>query len=212
MKKKYVQYGCGTCAPDAWENYDVSPTLRIQKIPVISLISRQLHSVDFPANVKYGNIVEGLPDIQKDSCDGVFCSHVLEHLTLEEFRQALKNSYDYLKPGGIFRLIVPDLEFYINQYLEQKENNIEDRSYLFMKGTHLGYEAPPKGFVKKVMSVFGTSKHKWMWDRASIEKELKAFNYQSIRECFFHDSEDEHFKLVEDKSRFADGIGFECKK
>ena len=39
MKKKYVQYGCGLSAPNEWINFDVSPTLRIQKIPIIGSLS-----------------------------------------------------------------------------------------------------------------------------------------------------------------------------
>jgi predicted SAM-dependent methyltransferase len=34
--------------------------------------------------------------------------HVFEHLTLDEFHDALKNVYKYLKPGGFLRLAVPD--------------------------------------------------------------------------------------------------------
>jgi len=31
--KTYVQYGCGLDAPEQWEKFDTSPTLKIQKIP-----------------------------------------------------------------------------------------------------------------------------------------------------------------------------------
>lgn len=40
--------------------------------------------------------------------DRVLAEHVLEHLSLQEFDAALRNIYKYLKPGGIFRLAVPD--------------------------------------------------------------------------------------------------------
>ncbi len=35
MSTIYVQYGCGLSAPAGWNNYDASPTLRLQKLPVV---------------------------------------------------------------------------------------------------------------------------------------------------------------------------------
>ena len=64
----YVQYGCGLSAPVGWQNFDASPTLRLQKIPLIGKLVRK---VDFPSNVLYGDIVKGLPGIAPQSCDGV---------------------------------------------------------------------------------------------------------------------------------------------
>ena len=82
----YIQYGCGLSAPENWVNFDSSPTLRLQKIPLIGGIATR--KVRFPDNIKYGDIVKGLPNIPYNSCDGVYCSHVLEHLSLEDMRIA----------------------------------------------------------------------------------------------------------------------------
>src|SRR4051812_24771119 len=113
----YVQYGCGHSAPVEWINFDISPTLRIQKTPIIgSLFKKQLNTT-FPDNVRYGDIVKGLP-IEENKCDGLYCSHVLEHLSLFDFRKALSNSYKILKPGGIFRCVIPDLEFSARKYIQ----------------------------------------------------------------------------------------------
>ena len=35
MLKKYVQYGCGFSAPEQWLNFDASPTLRFERLPII---------------------------------------------------------------------------------------------------------------------------------------------------------------------------------
>src|SRR6478609_9406318 len=96
MKKLYVQYGCGLSAPKEWKNFDGSPTLRIQKIPIIGSVLKSKLNVTFPSNVLYGDIVKGLP-VNANSCDGIYCSHILEHLSLQDFRQALKNSFEILK-------------------------------------------------------------------------------------------------------------------
>jgi hypothetical protein len=116
MSYEYVQYGCGQCAPETWLNFDCSPTLRFERLPLLvgRLYTRNAHR--FPTNVQFGNIVKGLP-IPNGECKGMYCSHVLEHLSLNEFRLALRNSYAYLRSGGIFRLVVPDLEHLARIYL-----------------------------------------------------------------------------------------------
>jgi predicted SAM-dependent methyltransferase len=48
---------------------------------------------------------------------GVYCSYVLEHLSLQDFRTALKNTYAILNRNGVFRLVLPDLDFSIHKYI-----------------------------------------------------------------------------------------------
>ena len=91
MDKKYVQYGCGFSAPSEWINYDASPTLYYERIPIIGKLYTR-NNIRFPENVKFGDIIKGLPE-EQDSCDGVYCSHVLEHLSYEDFIIAIKNTY-----------------------------------------------------------------------------------------------------------------------
>src|SRR5437867_6643114 len=50
------------------------------------------------------------------SVDGVFCSHVLEHFPLRDTRQIIAECHRILKPGGIFRVAVPDFEPAIAAY------------------------------------------------------------------------------------------------
>src|SRR6266850_6100964 len=106
----YVQYGCGWCGPLplTWINFDASYTLRFERLPLIGNFYRK-NRWRYPANVKYGDIVRGLP-LPRQSCAGVYASHVLEHLTAKEFHLALGNTFRLLARGGIFRLVVPDLE------------------------------------------------------------------------------------------------------
>ena len=64
-KKLYVQYGCGLSAPNEWKNFDVSPTLRFQKIPFIGKLLKNRLNVNFPNNVVYGDIIKMDAFIQK---------------------------------------------------------------------------------------------------------------------------------------------------
>src|SRR5262245_66367557 len=84
-ERLYVQYGCGICAPAGWLNFDASPRLRLEQIPGICGILRSTVGLLFPSNVRFGDIVRGLP-IPDNSAYGVYCSHVLENLARDELR------------------------------------------------------------------------------------------------------------------------------
>ena len=207
----YIQYGCGLSAPEGWENFDASPTLRIQRIPLMGKIVTN-KMVTFPRTVKYGDIVFGLPGIEENSCDGIYCSHVLEHLSLNDFRKAIRQTYKYLKKGGIFRCVVPDLEFYINQYVNAKNSDNESAALEFMDCTLLGISERPKGIKGLLVNYLGNSHHLWMWDNNSLTNELQQARFSSVRKCRFNDSSDEKFKLVEEFSRFSNALALEAIK
>jgi len=48
--------------------------------------------------------------------DGIFTEHTLEHLTYENNLKAIAEMFRILKPGAWIRIVVPDIEKYINHY------------------------------------------------------------------------------------------------
>jgi SAM-dependent methyltransferase len=154
--------------------------------------------------VRFGDIVRGLP-IGDGSVQGVYASHVLEHLSLTEFWIALQNTFRMLKPGGIFRLVVPDLEDRARKYLEKLNVNDAGANSWFMQATYLGLEFRERGLGAVARSIFGNSAHLWMWDERSMTAALEKVGFIGIRRCRFNDSYDEAFRLVEDADRFYDG-------
>jgi predicted SAM-dependent methyltransferase len=61
---------------------------------------------------------DGLP-FPNDMCDVIYASHVLEHLERDAAKQFLKDCYRALKPIGIIRIVVPDLETVARLYLDR---------------------------------------------------------------------------------------------
>ncbi len=59
-----------------------------------------------------------LPD---GSCDVVFSSHVFEHIPHVKLPSVIAEINRVLKPGGIFRILVPDLERIARAYVESDE-------------------------------------------------------------------------------------------
>lgn len=209
--EKYVQYGCGLSAPKEWTNFDASPTLRLQKIPVIGFLLKKKLNVTFPDNVLYGDIVKGLP-VPENSCKGVYCSHVLEHLALSDFKASLANTYKILMPGGIFRLVMPDLEVLINNFIENKRQGNSLAAVKFVKDSGMGLEHRPRGLGGVVQEVIGNSRHQWLWDTNTTINELENCGFKNIRVCKFNDCRDTMFHLVEDESRFRGAIALEMTK
>lgn len=215
MKSQYVQYGCGLSSPDSWINFDASPNLWLERLPVLGRFYSGTKALEggivrlrFPENIRYGDIVKGLP-IEPNSCTGVYASHVLEHLTLEDFSIALENTIKILKPSGLFRIIVPDLEIAAKNYLSSEA---ETASIDFLKSTLLGIESRPKGYGGFVRSFLGNSNHLWMWDYKSLKHELSKAGFIQIRKASFNDSRDPAFADVEHQSRFIDAVAIECMK
>jgi predicted SAM-dependent methyltransferase len=62
----------------------------------------------------------GLP-LEDDSFDAVYHSHVLEHFHPGDAEQLLRECCRVLRPGGILRVVVPDLEAIAREYLSALE-------------------------------------------------------------------------------------------
>jgi hypothetical protein len=206
----YVQYGCGESSPVGWLNFDASPTLRVQKIPIIGNFVRR-KKISFPSSVRYGDIRKGLP-ISDGACAGVYASHVLEHLSLNDFHLALKETFRIIDSGVIFRLIVPDLVYHCNKFLENSSRGNHDACSEFMRETHLGYETRASGLLGSWIASLQNSRHMWMWDYGGLYAALSQYGFVDIRRADFGDCEDMMFNAVERSSRFINACAIECKK
>lgn len=200
-----VQYGCGLSAPEEWLNFDSSITLRVQKIPLLGGILTH-GRVQFPKSVRYGDVVAGLP-VADGQCRAVYCSHVLEHLSLNDFRQALRETHRILREGGIFRGVLPDLEAHIAAYAADAN---ADAAIKFIDQTLLGVRDRLKGVAGVADALLSGSHHLWMWDFKAISGELEAAGFSNVRRASIGDSAETAFSIVEEKSRWDGCLGFEC--
>lgn len=207
MSQIYMQYGCGLWAPETWLNFDASPTLRFERIPVIGRLY-QRNVERFPENVRYGDAAAGLP-IASGSCRGIYCSHVLEHLSKDDCTRAVANTFAYLAPGGTFRLIVPDLAEMVRNY---QANTTDDAANRFIANTGMGSERRDRGLAARVRESLGTSRHLWLWDERSLGALLRSTGFVDVRRCAFGDSADPRFREVELEDRFIGSVGMEARR
>jgi len=213
--KIYVQYGAGNQHVPGWLNFDASPTLRIQKIPLLGRLLKNRLNCIFDDEVKYGDIVKGLP-IDEASADYVFCSHILEHLALDDFHTALDNTFRILKKGGGLRVIVPDLRMDINDYLRDLASHDvvvrQKASINFCKNSCLGMHGSMGSLIGRISYLFGNSSHRWMWDSDSLTAALSAHGFIDIKPFKKNDSDDEMLLRPEMPHQFERGIAYQCRK
>jgi ubiquinone/menaquinone biosynthesis C-methylase UbiE len=89
-----LHWGCGTLTPPGWINSDIAAG----------------PGIDITANV-----LAGLP-LEDDSIDYISSQHVLPELKIYDQVKALTELRRVLKPGGILRLSLPDLDRAIAAY------------------------------------------------------------------------------------------------
>jgi SAM-dependent methyltransferase len=96
---RLLNFGCGTAFHPEWTNLDAAPVSP-------EIIAHDLRS--------------GFP-FAAETFDAVYGSHVLEHLEPEAGAQLLQECFRVLKPGGVVRIVVPDLETIARLYLQALE-------------------------------------------------------------------------------------------
>ena len=129
---KKINFGCGLDTAIGWLNYDASPTLFFQKLPLIGRIIKKFCKTKFPEDVLYGNILNGF-GIKESTIDIIYCSHVLEHLSYGECKLALDQIFRLLKSNGSFIGVMPDLEYEISAYLNNKNIEFELHTRLYIQ-------------------------------------------------------------------------------
>jgi len=62
-----------------------------------------------------------LPSFKPNTVDLIYCAHLLEHFPRNQTIEILKRWYKILKPGGILRCSVPNLDIIFRHYLLYKD-------------------------------------------------------------------------------------------
>jgi hypothetical protein len=211
-----VQYGAGWLAAPGWLNFDSSPSLWLERLPVIGGLIK-INKDRFPKDILFGDIVKGLP-VAPGSVASIYASHVLEHLCYDDFWRALTNTYAALQPGGVFRLIVPDLQGRARRYLQKAETGDPEAASRFLEESFLGQKTQAHSLSQRIRKLWGHSDHLWMWDEPAIAEALRKTGFVDIRRCSLGDAADPAFSAVERADRFADDdtgdieVAMECKK
>lgn len=202
-----LNIGCGAIAPEGWLNIDASPALRASKVPLLGRLVR-LDPEHIAPNAVYRDIVAG-PPLEPESCDLIFASHVLEHLPLADAHIMLDRVFVALKPGGIFRVIVPDLDAYVADYIRDPSPGAAEK---FMTRSGIGATRSRVGLRARMCEALSNARHQWMWTGASLQAYLQSFPMEVSIRCGPEDVGDPRFLAVEQAKRHVNAVCLEAEK
>jgi predicted SAM-dependent methyltransferase len=203
LSNSYKKYNLG-CGLKIYQNFlNVGYWSQLQSDVLYKDFNGTSDTVMFNHDLRYG-----VPAID-DSLDLVYHSHMLEHLTYKDGIEFLKECFRVLKPGAKMRVLVPDLELWINAYYMNNKFFFEQ----YRKYGGIDSEIYcTKGAV--FMGMLHNHEHKCGYDYDSLEWMLKYVGFTEINKTLYGDSEIEDILMMEplDPIKIMESLCVECKK
>lgn len=126
-------------------------------------------------SVKRVDLLEGIP-LEDNVCDAVYHSHVLEHLGCEQGRKLMVECHRVLKPGGIARVAVPDLEQIARIYLRLLESalagkKVEGYDWILLEMYDQVTRSTSGGEMRRHLATAGDDHREFIRQRLGMEAE-----------------------------------------
>lgn len=151
-----LNIGCGTDYKKGWINIDNNSDKNIKQL---DLNWDLRHLLPFPEN----------------SVDFIFNEHFIEHLTVEESRKAILDMMRVLKPGGVLRIAMPDLEDVFDLY---GDPNWKKRPII--KNHSLEFVQTKAEMVNMSFSWWG---HEWIYDWEELVRRFNELGIHNLKRC-----------------------------
>ncbi|HET6514622.1 MAG TPA: methyltransferase domain-containing protein [Thermodesulfovibrionales bacterium] len=144
-----LHVGCGDVYFDGWINIDV----------------------DSPRADLHHNMRKPLP-CGPGTIDFIYSEHFLEHLTVQEALDVLREFHRVLKSGGVVRIATPDLRYLLLKYffLWKRQDWIKKYGYEWMKTK-----------AEMINLCFKEWGHQYLYDREELERRLKEAGFMKLR-------------------------------
>lgn len=112
---------------------------------------------------------------QPGTVDEIHSRHMLEHLSKSNAERTLQVWHALLKPGGVLRLIVPDLQFHARQLLGMSINWSKEPAQNLdhaMAGFY-GWQTEARGGENE-------DAHRWGWTYPALKKALEQAGFTAV--------------------------------
>jgi SAM-dependent methyltransferase len=215
-----LNLGCGPNAPAGWVNVDgswnawFSHHKRLRSaLQLIGIINSSNQGAQWNVSPVVHDLRKPLP-FQENTFSAIYASHVLEHLYRVEADALLAECKRVLKPGGVVRLVVPDLHSLVLDYLKSRNGDSTPATRwsaadsLNEKLAFRSAQPPGGNMVFKFYALWKDfHSHKWMYDSDSLSHYLEAAGFEPVEKREFRCSEIPGIEEVEDPTRVLDGAG-----
>ncbi|MEM9388423.1 MAG: methyltransferase domain-containing protein [Pseudomonadota bacterium] len=204
QQQTVLNLGCGfhTGADPMIVNVDFSPFIRARTNAFGNLVARRILSGErlrryesMQGNLMAHDLRRGIP-FADESIDFVYHSHVLEHLDRDVAPGFLREIQRVLKPGGLQRIVVPDLELLVRRYLasleEQAASEPRAHDHHVAEILEQCVRRQPAGTRdlgpwKKRLYAFALGDarkrgetHQWMYDRRNLSDLLTGLGFRNV--------------------------------
>lgn len=208
-----VNVGSGPAAADGWINLDGSWQAWFAGRPLLAWIVGVVAGREvggWSPSIQCHDVRRRLP-FADGSVSIVFASHIVEHLTREDAIRFLRDAHRVLRPGGVCRIIVPDLESAVRVYAAERGEGRPDSGDRLMERLHLRTAGNDSSnpVLRWYRSRTEFHLHKWMYDGAGACRAFEdaGFPAPAVRGFLESDIPREWLSLVERPDRVLDGAG-----
>lgn len=194
-----LHLGCLERAVPGWENTDITPHIFVAKVPGAARVLRALNLMTADRfeehrrgafdGVQYVDASKRFP-YPDATFDHVFSCHMLEHLYREDAENCVREVYRVLKRGGIFRVIVPDLDMLVRRYDETHPELLLQKIY--------------ENTQKR-----DKNRHHWMYTPPSLARLLSSGGFTSVERRGFKQGRCPDLEVLDsrpDESIFMEGV------
>jgi len=199
-----LHLGCCSTVVPGWENIDKSPTILLARVPGLrpalaaaGILTRDQARAVFPTGIRRVDVRRGLP-YPDGSARYVYSSHMIEHLAPWQAAALLRECRRVLEPGGVIRLVTPDLAEVIASYHPEAGGNGQSPGDTFMENLGTFVERPGPRLAALLQRLF-TAPHQWLYDHASLERLLRDSGFANVSYRRFRDSELPDIELLEER-------------
>ena len=125
---------------------------------------------------KQWDVRRGLP-LADNSVDLYRISHLIEHLTLDEAKNLLKEVYRTLKPGGVARISTPNTKIILRHYQGK------DMSFFNAIQSSEFIQAPTEGERLSRLLFSGDYQHKAVYDYDMLKNFLEQAGFRKVQQA-----------------------------
>jgi predicted SAM-dependent methyltransferase len=221
-KSLRLNLGCGLQTPDGWVNVDGSWNARLAKRPLLRRLLTSMHFIakdksDIPwsSSIFIHDIRKPLP-FPDGAASAIYASHVFEHLYFEEGKRLMHEAFRVLGAGGVLRVVVPDLNAIVREYLGERPFGELSAEFGSLKPADRvnhrllmhSPNSPGGNLLYRIYNAWQDfHSHKWMYDADSLISLFEAEGFANARRRGCRESQIADVDRVEDQSRILNGAG-----
>jgi predicted SAM-dependent methyltransferase len=137
---------------------------------------------------------------------GVFTEHCLEHIPFQAGLNVLREFHRVMQPGSYARIIVPDFEIYLDEYLRFRDTGRASMPY--------AADDPIAGIYSPMLSmnrIFRGHGHQFIYDFATLAAMLGQAGFVDIGKRSMGESHDQRL-LMDSPERAIESLYVEARK